>query len=131
MNKVHLKAAVKIAAIMTAMSSIFFVDAALAASVTVSGIASTIGKTVGSFAKILSAVSVISGLGFILASFFKFHQHKLNPTQVPLSQGITLLLIGSGLAVLPALIPATTKAVFGTAEIASVTGSALGSLIGS
>jgi len=57
---------------------------------------------------------LIAGIGFIMASFFKFHQHKLNPTQVPMSQGITLLLIGAGLAVFPHLFGTATQAVFGT-----------------
>jgi hypothetical protein len=29
----------------------------------------------------LAAVSAIAGLGFVLAAFFKFHQHKQNPPQ--------------------------------------------------
>ena len=74
---------------------------------------------------------MIAGIGFIMASFFKFHQHKLNPTQVPLSQGITLLLIGAGLAVFPTLLPTATHAVFGSsADIAKIGGGQIGGLIG-
>ena len=114
------------------LGAALFAGAALAQgnAVTVTSIADTISGTVTNFAKILSAVSIIAGLGFILASFFKFHQHKLNPTQVPLSQGITLLLIGAGLAVLPVLVKTTTQGVFGTSEVATVTGQQLKTLIG-
>lgn len=64
--------------------------------------------------KILEDLALIAGIGFIFASFFKFHQHKMNPTQVPMSQGVTLLLVGAGLAVFPELLGVATQAVFAT-----------------
>ena len=42
--------------------------------------------------KVIQKISIVAGVGFILASFFKFHQHKQNPQQVQISQGISLLL---------------------------------------
>jgi hypothetical protein len=41
--------------------------------------------------KVLQKISIVAGVGFILASFFKFHQHKQNPQQVQLSQALLLL----------------------------------------
>lgn len=80
-------------------------------------ISTNLNKGITGLATILQDVALICGIGFILASFFKFHQHKLNPTQVPMSQGVTLLIIGAGLSVFPHLIGAVSKGVFGeTAE---------------
>jgi hypothetical protein len=38
----------------------------------------------------------IAGIGFIAASFFKFHQHKQNPTQDSLAAAVLLLTAGVG-----------------------------------
>ena len=98
---------------------------------TLSGIGSNIGKSVGNIAKILSNVALIAGIGFILAAFFKFHQHKLNPTTTPLSQGITLLLIGAGLTLFPIMIPTARNSIAGsTASISTLSGGGIGTLIG-
>lgn len=80
---------------------------------------------------ILSDIALLAGIGFIMASFFKFHQHKLNPTQVPMSQGVTLLVIGAGLTLFPIIIPTAKNAVVGSsAKVAHVTGSGIKALIG-
>lgn len=104
---------------------------ALSAGISVSAISTNIGKTTGGIAHILSNVSLLAGIGFVMASFFKFHQHKLNPTQVPLSQGVTLLLIGACLTLFPILIPTAKRTVFGsTASISKLSGAHMKSLIG-
>ena len=65
-----------------------------------------------------------------MASFFKFHQHKLNPQQISLSQGVSLLLIGGGLSVFPWMLPTAKQAVFGKdAEIATTKGTQIKQLI--
>ena len=87
---------------------------AAATSVTITSITKNVGSSVSQIAGLLEDIALITGVGFILASFFKFHQHKLNPTQVPLSQGITLIVIGAGLAVFPTLLTTATKGVFAT-----------------
>jgi len=98
-----------------------------------STIESNLGTTVKSLASILEIISLIAGIGFVMASFFKFHQHKQNPTQVPVSQGVTLLLIGAGLMIFPLLLPTATKAAFGVTAggMSKTTGSAINSIIGS
>lgn len=73
-----------------------------------------VAHTVGGVSQVLMDFSVISGVAFVFAAFFKFHQHKLNPTQVPLSNGVVLLLVGAALCVFPSLIGTGSKAVFGT-----------------
>jgi intracellular multiplication protein IcmD len=100
-----------------------------ASAVTISEIAKNTGSSMGSVAELLEDVSLITGIGFIMASFFKFHQHKLNPQQVPISQGIVLLLIGGGLTIFPALLPAGGKALAGSGasfgSLSDLSGSAL------
>lgn len=100
--------------------------------VPLSSIASNIDKSVVQLSTVLSDVSLIAGVGFVMASFFKFHQHKLNPTQVPISQGVTLLLIGAGLILFPTMLPTAKRAVFGSqAVIAKVGGHQIHSIISS
>lgn len=121
-----------------AVGLVAFISSGLAlADVATSGIAlSSIGSNIDSsvsvLGRVLSDISLIAGVGFVMASFFKFHQHKLNPTNVPLSQGITLILIGSGLILFPTLLPTTTRAVFGSqAKVNKVGGNQIEKLIGS
>lgn len=99
--------------------------------ITLTNLGTNIDSSVGQLARVLSDVALIAGIGFVMASFFKFHQHKLNPQQVPLSQGVTLILIGAGLMLFPTMLPTASKAVFGsTATIAKVGGSQIHSIIG-
>lgn len=87
-------------------------------------------NTVTSTAKILQDLSLIAGIGFIMASFFKFHQHKLNPTQVPMSQGVTLLAIGAGLTLFPILVPTAGTTILGSkANVSKVSGTGIASVI--
>ncbi|OGT48004.1 MAG: hypothetical protein A3E82_04390 [Gammaproteobacteria bacterium RIFCSPHIGHO2_12_FULL_38_11] len=106
------------------------VTAALASatSLTLSGIQTTVGASITTISALLEDVALITGIGFIMASFFKFHAHKQNPTQVPLSQGVALLVIGAGLAIFPHLLDTTSKGVFGT-SIEKVGGTAITSVI--
>lgn len=101
--------------------------------VTLTVIASTVSSTVANLATVLVDVSIIAGIGFAIASFFKFHQHKQNPQQVQLTQGVSLLLIGAGLTLVPLLIPTASVSILGSqgANVAQVNGSAIHDLIGS
>ncbi|MCX7121375.1 MAG: type IV secretion protein IcmD [Gammaproteobacteria bacterium] len=101
---------------------------AAATGVTLSGIQTQVGKSISTISALLEDISLITGIGFIMASFFKFHAHKNNPTQVPISQGIVLLVIGAGLAVFPHLLNTTSQGVFGT-NIEKVGGTAITGII--
>lgn len=100
--------------------------------VTLTTVAASVDNTVGQLATVLVDVALISGIGFIMASFFKFHQHKQNPQQVQMSQGISLLLIGCGLTLIPLLIPTASVSILGTAakNPAKIGGSSIHNLIG-
>jgi intracellular multiplication protein IcmD len=99
-----------------------------AASVTLTGISTHVTTAVKHVSDMMEDVSLIAGVGFIMASFFKFHQHKLNPTQVPLSQGVTLMLVGAGLSIMPHLLGAATEGLFG-ASVAKLGSGGIGSVI--
>ncbi len=129
------KVFIKLLVLLSAIGGVLFSGAVFAAGgtqgIALTSISSNIGNSVGSLASILVDTSLIAGIGFVMASFFKFHQHKLNPTQIPLSQGITLLLIGAGLMVFPTLLPTATRAVFGSqTNVAKIGGSGLCNMIG-
>lgn len=98
---------------------------------TLSSIASNINTTVSEGAVILQDTSLIIGIALIMAAFFKFHAHKNNPTQVPLSHGFTLLLIGGGLCFFPFLLDTAGDVFLGNnAHIAQVGGSDISHIIG-
>ena len=132
--KFFLKSVGKVSVALAVVGALIMVTNSFAgdtAGLTLSGIGGNITKSVSSVAKILSNVALISGIGFILAAFFKFHQHKQQPTQVPLSQGITLLLIGSGLTLFPIMIPTARNSIAGSsASISTLSGSGIGKIIG-
>lgn len=66
-----------------------------------------------SLAAIISDVSLVAGIGFLFAALFKFDQHKKNPTQVPIGQPLTLLLISAMLTCVPVVMPMLQAAIFG------------------
>ncbi|HYF97496.1 MAG TPA: type IV secretion protein IcmD [Coxiellaceae bacterium] len=109
---------------------VLFADAAWAIKAT--SIGNNVTATMSSAAKIMQSVALVAGIGFIMVSFFKFHQHKQNPTQVPLSQGLAMLVIGAGLVLLPTLIPTAESVITGTTgNTAKVSGTTISKLIGS
>ncbi|EKD76889.1 MAG: IcmD [uncultured bacterium] len=98
------------------IAGIFFTTAALAATtqLTLTTINSRVSAGIGNVVSIMQDVALVAGIGFIFSAFFKFHQHRQNPQQIPLSQGITLLVIGAGLTVFPHLLSTASQGVFGT-----------------
>lgn len=124
----------KITAVISVLALALFANSAFAADgysgIGLSEITTHVNSTVTQMARILTDIALIAGIGFILAAFFKFHQHKLNPTQVPISQGVTLLLIGACLTLFVVMLPTAKKAVFGSAKMAQVGGSDMSKVIG-
>ena len=64
------------------------------------------------------SLSFVAGLGFMVAAFFKFKQHKDNPTQVPIGNPLTYLLIGVLLLYVGALRSPLGETIFGSDAIA-------------
>ena len=106
-------AGVTVLGILFFASSIFATDVVGKAH-TITGIRKTIDNTVVQIASVISNIALVAGIGFLLASFFKFDQHKKNPTQIPVSQPLTLMIIGAGLCLFPTIMPLVQSAVFGT-----------------
>lgn len=113
-------------------AGIFSVSEAMASgsNITLTTITSNVSAGVVNVAKILQDIALVAGIGFIFAAFFKFHAHKMQPQQVPLSQGVALLLVGAGLAVFPHLLDTATKGVFGT-DVQHAGGTSIKGIIGS
>ncbi len=105
--------------------------ASAASGISLSVIATNIATTIGYFSTILTDIALVAGIGFVLAALFKFHQHKQNPTQVQISQGVTLLIIGAALLIFPYILTTAKKAVFGSATVAKLSGGAIQGIIGS
>ncbi len=120
--------------IMASIAGVLFTGAAFASitgGIALSSIAGNVDTSIKELSTVFVDIALIAGVGFVMASFFKFHQHKLNPTQVPISQGVTLLLIGAGLILFPTMLPTAKRAIFGSsAEIAKIGGGQIHSIIG-
>lgn len=105
-------------------------NAAISA-IALSSIASNVDSTVLSVSQVLTDTALLSGVGFTMAGLFKMHQHKQNPTQVPISTGVTLLIIGVALGTLPWIIPTVKQGALGKkGQIATVGGKDIHELIG-
>ncbi|MBV53728.1 MAG: type IV secretion protein IcmD [Coxiellaceae bacterium] len=98
---------------------------------TISSISTNMQTTIGYVASIITNVALVVGIALICASFFKMKQHKDQPTQVPISNGVTLLVIGAALTIFPLLLPTANQAAFGSGvDTGTVTSGAMTSLIG-
>ena len=131
-----LKSVAKIGGLLIGLGGLLYASTGLASTanyVAITTISTSVQNTVSELATIFIDLALITGIGFILGSFFKFHQHRQNPTQVQMSQGVSLLLIGCGLTLIPLLIPTASVAVLGTqaAKPAQINGSDIQGLIGS
>lgn len=124
----------KILSVLAVLSGVLFAGAAFAAAdyVSIGTISGSVDSTVAQLGTIFTDVAIIAGIAFCVAAFFKFHQHKQNPQQVQMSQGVSLLLIGCGLTLIPLLVPTASVSVLGGkgANTAQVGGSAIHGLIG-
>lgn len=63
---------------------------------------------------LMIAIAYLAGIGFVLASIFKFKQHKDNPTQIPLGTPLAMLVIGIVLIFLPMIFGPVGNTIFGT-----------------
>jgi intracellular multiplication protein IcmD len=77
-------------------------------------VANNVTDSMGSFALLITACSYIAGLGFAMASIFKFMAHKNNPTQVTIGQPIAMLFVAAALLFLPSVFGAAGATLFGT-----------------
>lgn len=122
-GKVDKYAVIKVIAYSLAALLCFYVNFALAAAPTdVSGLVKNVQGTFRVFAKFITGVSFLAGLGFALASVMKFKAHKDNPTQVPIGMPVALLFIAIALLFLPYLFGRVGVTVFGSSKGTTVSG---------
>jgi len=107
-----------------AVMALFYVDSSYAAAdqagpvapKTLGGIATNITTSFEAIGHLLIAIAYIAGIGFGIASIFKFKQHKDNPTQIPIGTPIALLAIAIALLFLPAFFGPAGETLFGSAS---------------
>lgn len=80
---------------------------------TLGDVASNVTSTMNNVAKLITAVSYVAGVGFAVMGILKLKAHKDQPTQVPLSQPLVLLIIAAGLVFLPSLIQSGGATIWG------------------
>lgn len=80
---------------------------------TIGTVATKITESFSGIGKLMIAVAYLAGIGFVLASIFKFKQHKDNPTQIPLGTPLALLVIGIVLIFLPMIFEPAGTSIFG------------------
>ena len=80
---------------------------------TISSVSSSIKGSVSTTGQIVNDICIISGISFVITSFYKFHSHNKNPQQVPLASALILLVIGAVLLVFPFILQGTITAAFG------------------
>ncbi len=71
---------------------------------TLGTLAGNIKKTFQDIAELMIGIAYVAGVGFFIASIFKFKQHKDNPTQIPMGTPIALLMIAVCLVFMPYII---------------------------
>lgn len=136
----------KIIALFVGMLSCFFALGVMAInnpSTPVTGgigtVANNLRSSFGIIADLISAASYILGFGLIVASLFKFKQHKETPQQVHLGQPIMMVFLAVALIFLPSVLEtggkslfgskATTGGPYGTSGIPSVNTSGAGNVV--
>lgn len=80
---------------------------------TVNDIADNIIEQLGAARYLIVYGAYTAGLGFLMATFYKFKQHKDNPTQVPIGNPLTMLTIAVLLLYLGNLIQPIGQTIFG------------------
>ena len=92
----------------------FLVTAVFTQAATVNDLADNIINQLGAGNKMIVLMAYVSGLGFLVLSFFKFKQHKDNPAQNPVGNPLTIMLIGILLIYLANLAKPLGETFFGT-----------------
>lgn len=81
---------------------------------TLGGIADNIRKNLSALVNLVYGVAGFVGILFLLTGIVKFKAHRDNPTQVPMTAPIVLVVIGSALIFLPTLAGIAGESIFGS-----------------
>lgn len=94
-------------------------------------IATNIMNSFAQLGQLMLAIAYLSGFGFTVSAIFKFKQHKDNPTQIPVSTPLALLMVGIVLIFLPGIIRPAGSTIFGsTANLENMAGGFKGTGVG-
>lgn len=86
-------------------------------------IAGNVTKSMDGLTKLITAVSLVAGMGFAVGAILKFKQHKDNPTQIPVGTPIALIFIAAALLFLPSIFTTLGQTIFGSkAQKSTVSG---------
>lgn len=77
-------------------------------------VADNVTNTFDSMAKLITAASYISGLGFAIGSILKFKAHKDNPQQITVGVPIALMFVAAALIFLPSMFQVAGNTLFGS-----------------
>lgn len=89
----------------------------------IGSVAQIVQSSFSNVAKVMTAGAYVMGIGFVIASLFKFKAHKDNPTQVQIGTPIALLFIGAAMIFIPSVMKTGGATVFGSqASSAGVSG---------
>ena len=78
------------------------------------GLATNLAGTFPVATRILIAGCYIAGIGFGIATAYKFKQYKDNPTQIPVGTPIALLVVAVLMVFAPGIIAPAGQTLFGT-----------------
>lgn len=92
---------------------IFFISDVSASSLSLGTMAEQMTKSFVNLARLITAGSYLTGLGFSIGAIMKFKQHKDNPTQIPIGTPISLVFIAAALLFLPTILGVTGQTMFG------------------
>jgi intracellular multiplication protein IcmD len=122
-NKLFFQKCLKGFSFLAVVGALLYVGCAFAAPdstpAATTGISQIAGNITGAFkglGQLMIAISYLAGIGFTIASIFKFKQHKDNPTQIPMGTPIALLGVGIILIFLPAIVGPIGETIFGTGK---------------
>ncbi len=81
-------------------------------------------------ANLIGSIGYVAGMGFGVASVFKFKQHRDSPTQVPIGTPFAMLAVAVALVYLPSLITEAGSSAFSDGQISGATGTSYADLGG-
>jgi intracellular multiplication protein IcmD len=93
----------------------FYASCAYADQVTdIKSLVAQVTSSFQSLGMLMAATAYLSGFGMVIASLFKFKQHKENPQQIPMGTAIAMLVVGVSLIFLPGFVGPAGQTLFGT-----------------
>ncbi len=78
----------------------------------IGGMAKTLNDNLSSIADLIGSIGYVAGLGFGVASVFKFKQHRDSPTQVPIGTPFAMLGVAVALIYMPTLLTEAGSSAF-------------------